>query len=94
MSQMFVAFFLVTGFYVQDLAGLLTRPYPFIALFPSHASPLGIKGDGTVVQRGQFHQGGTQQRRLSGIPTRFPFHPGPQPQAPNHAAKIQKILTT
>jgi len=33
-------------------------------------------------------EGGTQQRRLSRILTWFPFHPGPQPQAPNLAAKI------
>jgi hypothetical protein len=37
------------------------------------------------------HYWGTQQRRLSGILTRFPFHPRQKPQAPNLAAKIAQV---
>ncbi len=63
----------VPGFYVCDLAGLLTRPYP---IFKHIALPTPPSGLSAVVKCRDLSIEGSQQHRLSRIHTWFPFHPG------------------
>jgi hypothetical protein len=79
---------MITGLYVCDLAGLLTRPYPIVDTWPSRT----VSITRTVAKIGDSSQGAHSSTVCPGFPPGSLFTQGDRPQAPNLAANLVIIL--